>query len=29
VITLIPVYLLYIVLNKRLEGALTAGAIKG
>ena len=29
VITLIPVYLLYIVLNRRLEGALTAGAIKG
>jgi len=29
VITLIPVYLLYIILNRRLEGALTAGAIKG
>ena len=29
VITLVPVYLLYIVLNRRLEGALTAGAIKG
>jgi multiple sugar transport system permease protein len=29
VITLIPVYLLYIALNRRLEGALTAGAIKG
>jgi multiple sugar transport system permease protein len=29
VITLVPVYLLYIFLNKRLEGALTAGAIKG
>jgi multiple sugar transport system permease protein len=29
VITLIPVYLLYILLNRRLEGALTAGAIKG
>ena len=29
VITLIPVYLLYIVLNRRLEGALTAGSIKG
>jgi multiple sugar transport system permease protein len=28
VITLVPVYLLYIVLNRRLEGALTAGAIK-
>jgi multiple sugar transport system permease protein len=29
VITLIPVYILYIILNRRLEGALTAGAIKG
>jgi multiple sugar transport system permease protein len=29
VITLIPVYLLYIILNRRLEGALTAGAVKG
>lgn len=29
VITLIPVYVLYIILNRRLEGALTAGAIKG
>ena len=29
VITLIPVYILYIVLNRRLENALTAGAVKG
>lgn len=28
VITLIPVYVLYMFLNRRLEGALTAGAIK-
>jgi ABC-type glycerol-3-phosphate transport system permease component len=29
VISLVPVYLVYAILQRRLEGALAAGAVKG